>query len=261
MMRSYTIIHKKRGTEMLQPLANLIGNTLHATDGDLGLVQEFYFDDTTWTIRYMVAGTGNWLSGRKVLIALAALEKSDWNAGTFSVNLSCTQVRDSPATDTQKPVYRQHEIELHSYYRWPFYWGGAYGDSFGLTPYPPDITSRLQEISESSQQEDPHLRSTRQLIGYHIHASDGEIGHLSDFVVDEDTWKLSYIIVDTGNWLMSIKVLIAVNWVNTVKWSDEGVYLNLSREVIRSSPEFDPMKTILRNYGALPMVGAGTAGK
>ncbi|MBN1578477.1 MAG: PRC-barrel domain-containing protein [Chitinispirillaceae bacterium] len=233
---------------MQQPLGGMIGYAIRATDGDLGKVRGFYFDDVTWTIRYMVAETGTWLSGRKVLIGLVALGKPDWEAGTFSVNLTSSQVRNSPAIDTERPVYRQHEVELHAYYQWPTYWDGSYGGTFGITPYPLFENPPVQEPSEPAQQEDTHLRSTRQIIGYHIHANDGEIGHVTDFIVDEENWALTYMVVDTGNWLLERKVLIAVKWIKKVNWDDTGVYLDRSRESIKNSPDFDPSKTILRNY-------------
>ncbi len=226
----------------------MIGYAIRATDGDLGKVKEFYFDDVTWTIRYMVAETGSWLSGRKVLISLAALGKPDWGSRTFSVNLTCAQVRNSPPIDTERPVYRQHEVELQKYYQWPTYWERSYSDTLGITPPPLVEIPLVPDASEPARQDDPHLRSTRQIIGYRIHAIDGEIGQVTDFIVDEENWALTYLVVDTGTWFFERKVLIAVKWVKEVNWVDTEVYLDLSQESIKSSPEFDPSKTILRNY-------------
>lgn len=235
---------------MQQHLGGLIGYAIRATDGDLGKVVEFYFDDLAWTIRYMIVETGTWLSGRKVLVSPVALGVPDWGSRTFPVNLTCEQVRNSPAIDTENPVYRQHEIELHEYYQWPTYWEGAYQGILGITPYPLFENQIMQEPSVGKQDDDPHLRSTRQITGYRIHATDGEIGHVADFIIDEDNWVITYIVVDAGTWLFEKKVLIQVKFVKFINWVDTGVYLSCSREAIKDSPEFDPTKTILRRYDA-----------
>jgi len=234
---------------MLHTLNDMIGTTIRATDGSLGPVHDFYFDDSTWTIRYMVADTDAALSGRKVLIGLVALGTPDWQSETFSVNLTCEQVRTSPAVDTEKPVFRQHEIDLHLHYSWPAYWDAGYGGTFGITPYPLfEKPLEEQEPSSSANEENPHLRSTRQITGYHIHATDGVIGHCTDFIVDEETWEIAYLVIETGNWFMGEKVLVAVKWINNIQWSDDCIYVNLSRTMVKSSPEFDPSKTVLRTY-------------
>ncbi|MGA2506006.1 MAG: PRC-barrel domain-containing protein [Chitinispirillaceae bacterium] len=219
---------------MQRQLRSIIGYSIRAADGDLGKVHEFYFDDATWTIRYMVAETGNWLFGRKVLISLVALGKPDWESQTFSVNLTCVQVRNSPDIDTERPVYRQHEADLHEYYQWSPYWQGGYGGVFGITPYPIFENPLVQESSASKRQDDPHLRSTRQVTGYHIHATDGEIGHVEDFMVDDENWTIRYLVVDTGNWLLGRKVLISPKWIKKVNWADTSVYLDRSRESVKN---------------------------
>jgi uncharacterized protein YrrD len=227
---------------MVFSLRSMTGYPIRASDGDLGTVLDFYFDDATWIIRYMVAETGTWLSGRKVLISPVALGKPDWKSRTFSVNLTCDQVRKSPDLDTERPVYRQHEVELHEYYQWPRYWEGAYGGTFGITPYPLYEGLLAQESSKSGREDDPHLRSTRQVTGYHILATDGGIGHVGDYVVDDETWALQYLVVDTGKWLPGRKVLISPTWIKSVNWADTSVFLDHSREEVKISPDFDPLK-------------------
>jgi uncharacterized protein YrrD len=213
----------------------MIGNVIRATDGDLGKVHEFYFDDVTWTIRYMVAETGIWLLGRKVLIPLVALLKPDQESNVFAVNLSCAKVRNSPDIDTERPVYRQHEEEIHKYYEWPMYLQGGYGGTLGITPYPLFESSPPVNPPGSKRQDDPHLRSTRHVKGYQIHATDGEIGHVEDFIVDDENWAIQHLVVDTGNWLPGKKVFIAPAWIKKVNWADSNVYLDRSRETVKNS--------------------------
>ncbi len=221
-------------------ISSMIGYEIRASDGDLGKVDEFYFDDETWTVRYIVVETGNWLSGRKVLISPVAFGKPELESRTISVNLTSAKVRSSPNIDTEKPVYRQHEAELHEYYQWP--WRGGYGGSFGTTPLPlsDDEVLAEQEASVSEHQDDPHLHSTREVTGYHLHATDGEIGHVEDFIVDDENWTIRFLVVDTTNWLPGKKVLLSPQWINRVEWADSSVHFDLTRESVENSSEFNP---------------------
>jgi sporulation protein YlmC with PRC-barrel domain len=229
---------------MQHHLKSLIGNKIWAKDGDLGTVSDFYFDDITWTIRYMVVETGTWLLSRKVLISLIAIGKPDWESKTLSVNLTCNQVRNSPDIDTQRPVYRQHEVDLHEYYLWPQYWqsGCGYGGTFGITPYP--LMETELEKNPADRNEDIHLRSTNQVTGYHIHATDGNIGHVADFIVDDEKWALKNMVVDIGNWLPGKQILVSPKWIKSVNWEESSVYLNLLKDTIKNGVEFDPLKTL-----------------
>jgi uncharacterized protein YrrD len=235
---------------MQENINRMIGYDIRTADGDLGKVDEFYFDDQTWTIRYVVAETGNWLSGRKVLISIAAFGKPDFESDTFSVNLTRAQVRSSPDIDTQRPIYRQQEVELHEHYRWP--WRGGYGGTFGTIPLPLPAEEVLaeQENAESGRRDDPHLRSTRQVTGYHIHATDGQIGHVEDFMIDDEDWAIRFLVADTHNWLPGKKVILSPKWIKRVQWADSSVYFDLTREFVKNSLEYDPSRPISRDYEA-----------
>jgi uncharacterized protein YrrD len=235
---------------MQENISRMIGYAIRTVDGDLGKVDEFYFDDQTWTIRYVVAETGNWLSGRRVLISIVAFGKPDFESDTFSVNLTRAQVRSSPDIDTQRPIYRQQEVELHEHYQWP--WIGGYGGAFGTTPLPLSADEVLaeQENAEPGRRDDPHLRSTRQVTGYHIHATDGEIGHVEDFMVDDEDWAIRFLVADTHNWLPGKKVILSPKWIKRVQWADSRVYFDLTREFVRNSLEYDPSRPISRDYEA-----------
>lgn len=229
---------------MLRNVQRLIGNRIQATDGELGTVAEFYFDDETWTIRYMVVDTGHWLSGRKVLISPAALGIPDWESKTFPVRLTQEQIRNSPDIDTKQPVSRQHEMELSQYYRWPIYWESGFypGAVFGMLPLCPlgDTPTVINdEASTQKRPGDPHLRSTASVTGYYIHATDGEIGHVADYIVDDETWTLRFVLVDTRNWLPGKTVLLSPRSITRVEWANSMVYVNLSRDSVKQSPEFD----------------------
>jgi uncharacterized protein YrrD len=226
----------------------MIGYAIRTTDGDLGKVDEFYFDDETWIIRYMVVETGNWLSGRKVLISPVAFGKPELESRMLSVNLTCAQVGSSPNIDTHRPIYLQHEAELYEHYQWP--WRGGYGGTFGTTPLPLPVDEVFvkQKASASARGDDPHLRSTMQVTNYHIHATDGEIGHVEDFIVDDENWAILFLVADTRNWLQGKKVLLSSQLIQRVEWADSSVHFDLTREFVKNSPEFDPSNAVNRDY-------------
>jgi len=239
---------------MQRSVNNLVGYTISAKDGELGKVDEFYFDDITWTIRYLVVKTGNWFSERKVLIPHAALGITDWSSRTFHVNLTIEQVRNSPDIETEETVSRQHEIELLSHYELPVYWGdGFYAGPIGMVPFAPIIDKKtLKNGNDFAQQHyvDPHLRSTKKVKDYYIHANDGEIGHVEDYIVDDEKWNLCFLIVDTHNWywLPGRKVLIQPYWIHHIDCDESRVYVNLSQESINNSPVFDPSQPTGKDY-------------
>ena len=174
-----------------------------------------------------------------MLISPVAFGKPELESRMISVSLSCAQVGSSPNIDTERPIYLQHEAELHEHYQWP--WRGGYGGTFGTTPLPLSVDDVLvaQEAIASGRRDDPHLRSTRQVTNYNIHATDGEIGHVEDFIVDDENWAIRFLVVDTRNWLPGKKVLLSPQWIKRVEWADSSVHFDLTRESVKNSPEFD----------------------
>ena len=239
---------------MLSNTSSLRGYMLRVTDGEIGNIEDFYFDDEAWTIRYLVVDTGKWLPGRNVLISPISLRSADHDGKKLNVNLTKNQVENSPNIDTHKPISRQHESELYRYYRYPYYWTGPY--LWGPIAYPAEFAitapeTQVREIEAAEKREsseDRHLRSTREVTNYYVHASDGEIGHVEDFVVDDESWAIRYIIVDTKNWWPGKKVLVSPPWIKQVSWSESAVYFDVSREAIKTSPEYDPSVRIGRDY-------------
>ena len=225
---------------------------IRATDGELGNVDEIYFDDETWAIRYLIVDTGGWLGGRRVLISPISVVHTDWDARRLDVALTKKQVEDSPNIDTHQPVSRQHEAAYLGYYGYPYYWGGPY--LWGAAYYPAGLavprTASAEEVADRIRREstDSHLRSTEAVTGYHIEATDGEIGHVDGFVVDDEAWAIRYIEVATRNWLPGKKVLVSPAWIERVSWTDSKVYVGLSREAIKDAPEYDESRPITREY-------------
>jgi hypothetical protein len=237
---------KNERTIMLNKAKTLNGYKLDSLDGEIGKVKEFYFDDRHWTIRYLVADTGNWLTGRQVLISPYALNRVIKSEKHLSVDLTKKQIEDSPSLNTDKPVSRQFEEDYYGYYGWPTYWSGS--SMWGDYPY---IEREREKWKKSTQVEkawDPHLRSTDAVSGYNIQAADGEIGHVEDFIIDDETWAIRYLIVDTRNWWPGKKVLVSPHWIERVSWSESKVFVNVSRETIKQSPEYTEESLLTRDY-------------
>lgn len=236
---------------MKRSIKSLIGFTMGATDGEIGKVKEFYFDDETWTIRYLIVETGGWLFGRKVLISPIALLAPNWENEIFPINLTKEQIKNSPDIDTEKPVSHQQELEMYAHYPWGTYWRSDY-----LGSIPPPISMYDVILDEQKNntnkkvQGDPHLRSTEKVTDYIINADYGDIGRVEDFLIDDSSWKIDFIVVDTGNLLPGKKVLISPSWIKDINWDNSEVTVNATVDSVKDSPEYDPSKPLTDEYAA-----------
>ena len=176
---------------MLRKLRDLEHFVVDASDGDIGTVTDFLVDDESWTIKHLVVQTGGFFDGRRVLISPASFRQADWEARRFLLALTVGKVKNSPTVDVDEPVSRQHERDFALYYGYPIY-GGARGLG-GLGAYPgllPGGGRKATSVEHSDQaSSDVHLRSAAKLRGYHIQGTDEAIGHVDDFIVDDETWE------------------------------------------------------------------------
>jgi len=235
---------------MLHSANEIHNSVLEALDGDIGRCKDFLFDDRFWVVRYMVADTGKWLSGRRVLISPISLGRPDWRSGRLPVKLSRDKIKGSPPLETDQPVSRQYEIRWFDYFGWPYYWLGP--GAWGAVPNPSDLYEQQQEAApEPIEPEESHLRSTEEVQGYRIEAQDGEIGHVEDFLLEEDSWTIRYLVVDTRNWLPGRQVIIAADWTGAIDWREKKVHVELDRDQIANSPEYDPSVPVAREYETL----------
>lgn len=237
---------------MLQTVNKLRKYTLHATDGLIGSVKDCYFDDERWTIRYLVVHTGAWLLGRDVLISPIAARGMNEDEKSIIVDLTKDKVQKSPGIDTAEPISRRQEREYFQYYGWPYYWGGPGVWGWGGVPAPvvpiPEPAPPREFPELPHEEVDVHLRSCLEIHGYHIQASDQEIGHVEDFILDPATWTITDLLIDTRNWWPGKKVLIPHGLVHTVSWVDRTITVDLSSEQIQQAPEFDADKGLTAVY-------------
>jgi sporulation protein YlmC with PRC-barrel domain len=249
---------------MLRSLNELEGYAIGATDGHIGKVADFLFDDEAWVVRYLVVDTGSWLSSRKVLISPIAIGEPSWTNRTLPASITRQQVQNSPDVDTDKPVSRQYELGYFGYYGYyPYYWGTS--GLWGASDYPGTLMSglgrgepgvepetlaadraRLAREIDEHRNDDPHLRSVNAVLNYSIEATDGEIGHVQGLLLDERTWGIRYLVVDTSNWWVGQRVLVAPAWIEGISWSERTVSINLTREAIRAAPPYEGAGTLDR---------------
>jgi len=185
---------------MERNISSLVGYRVVTTDGEIGKVDEFYFDDQTWTIRYAIVKMEEGLRGRKVLVAAGVLAKNDGEPGVFFVPYTKGQVLGSPFIDIAEPVTRQKEDDLYWHYGGNRYWEN--GESTG------------------------GLRSSLYVNGFHVHATDGEFGSICDLILDDRTWKVHSLVVDLRALTGGKQVLIPLEHLLEIRWADGELYLD-----------------------------------
>ncbi|MFN2341110.1 MAG: PRC-barrel domain-containing protein [Halanaerobium sp.] len=236
---------------MLRKLKNLEGFKIHGKDGDLGKVKDFYFDQQRFVLRYVVVDTGNWLKHHKILISTDSFEKINYEQEEIIVNLTAEKLEAGPRIDKNKPVSKVMEEKVVKHFDWPIYW---------TSPHPSDGPpieagsmirenifdfDNLTDAEKQAEEEeiDSNLRSLKEVRGYHIQAEDKEFGHLEDLFVDEENWLIRYLLIDTRNILPGKDVLIAPEWLRNISWNQEKIFVNKTKEEIKSAPEYREEKS------------------
>ena len=250
---------------MLWKASLIKGRVIAASDGKLGTVSDLLFDDASWLVRWLVIDTGKWLSGRKVLLPMSVLGHLKPDDKEFPVRLTMQQVKDSPNVDTERSVSRQMEASVYDHYGWaPYYGTGFYMGGYGMGGYgiggygygrlgnvggAIGTRGHEEDIADAQREkDDPHLRSVAVVGGYHIHATDGDIGHVEDFLVEDADWSIHFLVVDTKNWWPGKSVLISPRSASEINWTAGLVNLDVDRQKIKDSPPYDPSTTVDRAY-------------
>jgi uncharacterized protein YrrD len=220
---------------VLRRLRDYEGFEVWSREGrDLGRVEDFYFDDDRWAVRYIVVRTGSWFTGRSVLLSPMSIAGLDWDRARIDFKLTEQQITGAPDADLAQPISRRFETEYAGYYGIPHYWGGS--DVWGMSSSEPELP------------EAQHLRSMREVTGYHILATDGEIGHVEDFLVDGASWRIRYLMIDTSNWMGGRTVLLAPEWASRIDWVERKLHVDVTRAEVEQSPEYDPAADIDGKY-------------
>jgi sporulation protein YlmC with PRC-barrel domain len=233
---------------MLRRLRDLEHWAVLSSNGeDLGTIQDFYFDDERWTVRYVVVKTGRWFTGRAVLLSPMMLDHMQWDQATALFALTREQIESAPDADLAMPVSRRWEAAYAGHYAIPFYWSGT--GIWGDWPTPSEARLAVREpVPRPPGIDAEHLRSTRAVCGYHLQAIDGEIGHIDDFLVDDRTWTIRYLLIDTSNWIGGRAVLMPPERTSQIEWLRQLVHVDLTREEVENSREYDPAADVVGVY-------------
>lgn len=225
---------------MLRDTKDLYGQKIAAADGEMGHVKDFYFDDETWVIRYLIVDTGSWLTGRLVLLSPYAFEQFDAGSRAPQVRLTKAQIEQGPPIDAHRPVSRQDETDYYRHYGWPAYWEGA--AMWGASGYPM-IVAPTEELVETPRwyrhRGDKHLQSARAVTDYAVQTTDWTIGHVSSFLFDPKSWGVRDLVVETGHWYAGKEILIASRDVKKVSYDESKVFVNLTKADIQKTPEHE----------------------
>jgi hypothetical protein len=237
---------------MLSSIRELERYRIRAIDGVVGTVTDTYFDDNRWSLRYLVADVGRWLHERKVLLLPEAVESVHRPSRSIRMALSRAQVEACPNINAHKPVSRQHEHDFEWYEGNQYGYGGA-----GVMPvvipgaeveaeiafgHQGDAEAFRRRRPSRSRAADLHLRSSREVLGYHIEGIDGVIGHVADFLFEEGTWAIPYALLDTRSWLPGKRVRVSTKAIESVNWDERTVVIGMSCGAIRNSPTYEPVQ-------------------
>jgi hypothetical protein len=240
---------------MLIHASKIRGFSIGAADGPIGSIADILFDDATWIVRWLVVDTGGLLPGRKVLIPPSALGHVNHVERQYAVRLTKQQIKDSPSVNTDEPVSRAMETGLYDYYGWSPYWSmGFYMGGYGYAGWPIEpagMGSRSRAIASQKADhkgEGPQLRSAHEVNGYHLHATDGAIGQVADFLIEDGDWSIHYLVVDTAGWWPGKTVLVSPRSALKINWPDRTVDLNVTRKQIKDSPAYDGSEVVDRAY-------------
>jgi hypothetical protein len=229
-----------------------------ATDGAIGSIDDFYFDDEGWAIRYVVIDTGRWLPGRRVLISPLSIGRTDWSEHRLLLSISRDQVKGSPGVDSHQPVSRRQERDYLDYYGYPYYWGhaGLWGaNAVPMLPTAAQIASHRATAAaaerRAADQGDTHLRSASEVSGYVIRASDGDVGHVDDFLFEDVSWAIRYAVADTSNWWFGNHVLVSPEWITDISWPEHAVAVRITRQQLKTAPRYHRAEHIDRQWEAV----------
>jgi uncharacterized protein YrrD len=240
---------------MLRLSSEVRGYAIRARDGVIGKVSDILFDDQTWMMRWVVVDPERWLEDRKVLLPIIALGHLDAEQEEFSVRLSRQQIKDSPDIDSDRSVSRHMEANVYDHYGWTPYWGtgffmgggGYLGGAMGA-PYLESREHAARGPEFADNPDDAHLRSMKALQGYDIHATDGDIGHLEDFLVEDVDWSIRYLVVNTNSWWLGHKVVASPRIVETIDWGRRLVSVKVDKKALKDCPAYGGLEKIDRDY-------------
>jgi uncharacterized protein YrrD len=235
---------------MFEFASTLRGYAIEASDGGIGTIADVLFDDRTWRMRWLVVDTGNWLTGRMVLLHPQSLGRADYERRQLCVALTRAQVEGGPELSEHEPVSMQMERHLYDYYGWE---PVAMEGGFGINPIAskfsaPPLVAPAADTAAPAGECDPHLRSLEAINHSHILGVDGALGKVEDLVIDEANWVVPYLVVDTGRWWSGKHVLVSRHAVQEISWAEREIRAGISRAQVKASPPWSALGDIDKDY-------------
>jgi hypothetical protein len=234
---------------MMHLAQKVAGATVRGVDGEIGTLEDFYFEEDRWTVRYLLVDTGKWFSGKRVLISPMSV-RDGWGRTGVPLGLTKEQVWNSPEIDEGVSLSRACETNVLAYYGYPDYWGAAsiwgdYDSPMALAAGAAAESKSAPPVSTGIDPEARHLRSIKKSTGYHLHARNGEIGHVDDFLIGEQSWRIRYLLVDTSNWIGGRSVIVSSETVEGIDPGRGQLYVAADRDGIAKAPELESIQSAL----------------
>jgi len=230
---------------LLRSVQDMVGYRVFATDGELGEVRDIYFDDEKWVVRHLVVDIGE----RAVLLSPIAFKEANWDARVMNVSLSLEQIKNSPDIDTDQPISRQMEAKYYDHHGWPYYWGGMFPWGGGMFPYAVAVMSEQPDEKKVEPTEsETHLRSANAITGYSVEATDGGIGNVEDFIINDARFDVRFVVIDTTPWWFGGKVLLPVEHIKDVDWQQRRMTLDTTQAEVKKAPHWDHAKPVNITY-------------
>ena len=229
---------------MLRSIRTVLGYTIQALDGYIGLSKDFLFDDRQWVVRYLIVKTEKWLPGRKVLVSPRFINDLNWAARIIKINCSRVSIESSPRLDMHAPVSHEFETAFYDHYTVANHWPVTEPRDNPTNGYA-HVTKNSNHFNNTANHNPPisktyGLQLVSEVTGYNIEARDKLTGHVEDFIVDEHSWQIRYLVIDTRNWLPAPKVIVNPQWFKTVDWNHKKISTRLTARQIKDSPRYHP---------------------
>jgi hypothetical protein len=235
-------------TSLLVTARELERLTPLAADGEIGSIEGFYFDDSTWTVRYLLANIGGWRQGRRVIISPVAVGEIPEDGNEILIELTRAQIESSPQVAGDRPISRDYEREYYQYYNWPPYWEPSPGCGYPSLRKPVSAAPRMQHGARKGGSCGMRLRSAPEARSCVILARDGELGRAEDFIIDSRYWVIRYLQIDTGDWLPGRRVLLSPEWIEHASWPKGRITIGMDRAAVGSAPVVDAGQRVHRDY-------------
>ncbi|ASJ70893.1 PRC-barrel domain-containing protein [Granulosicoccus antarcticus] len=222
----------------------------------LGNIHDIYFDDDTWAIKWFVVETGHWYSSNKILLDSKYFTQVSPATRTFHVSISKADIENAPSVDEHHPVGEQRKSELlyTSFGQDTLFFPGYSGVLMPQTLIERSAVLAEQEMDKQeadvsdADYADRHLRSASEILGYTVSAINGELGPVTDLVINTDQWNITLLALDTSKWLPDRTVVITPESIERISWEESKLFVTMSKQTIEKSPQLCDLKAIKTSY-------------